>query len=150
MTAPHSVHHIINDMEKNPHGWPEAYEVRDALGRRPVSDFGTYFGFRPDIEGSGTANEHRAKMSAERARVKADWFAGLPVGLRKSGLLDSARTVYGRALNALGYIDRDECGQPRADKYTPEERDIITDLEAVVARLDNWKRTGRTPKYPGK
>ncbi|MFD9893358.1 hypothetical protein ACFWY9_28775 [Amycolatopsis sp. NPDC059027] len=133
----------MNDMEKNPHGWPDAYEVRDALGREV-----DYFGFNRDRDGAASAE--CALRRAEEKRVEADWFSGLSVGQRKGGWLETARTVRSRALDALRYVELDENGLPRRDQYTTEERDIITDLGAVVGLLDRWQRTGRTPKYPGR
>lgn len=139
MTAPHSIHRVFNDMEKNPHGWPYALVVRDILGREVA-----YFGFN-DKPGM----EECCLEWAESRREEADWAASLPVGKRKGTWLEAARTVRSRAVDALSWVERDDRGYPRVDKYTGEELDIITDLKAVVSRLDNWQRTGRTPKYPG-
>jgi hypothetical protein len=146
-TAPHSIRRIDNNPEKAPHAWPAAFEILDAFGRRARADsrFCSYFGFNADRDGSEA--ETRALEYAQEARKRADWYAALPRGVRSNGFLETARTIRSRALDALGYVERGSNGLPRNSRYTVEELDIIADLEAVVSRLEAWKRTGRTPKY---
>lgn len=61
-----------------------------------------------------------------------------PRGTRVSGPLIEVRTVLGRASTARDLLAHRYRGRD------PEEAEILADLEAVVERLEKWRRTGRS------
>ncbi|MDT8915801.1 hypothetical protein [Amycolatopsis sp. PS_44_ISF1] len=75
------------------------------------------------------------REDAESAVRQLELEHTLPVGMRSSGLLTDARAVHARALltaktaRRYGLIDA-------------EDQEILADLDAVVARLARWQRTG--------
>ena len=87
-------------------------------------------------------------MTPDQVCAYNEWYDALPPGQRTSGMLQEARTVGSRAANALSYVRKADLA-PDARYYTSEELKIIYDLQVVVALLERWKKTGKTPKWEG-